>query len=337
MAESLTKTENLVFGRGVLYFTPFDANGRLMGERDLGETPGFSIAVKSERFVKKSARSGIAKTILDTLISVDLSGKITIDDMSLDNQALFLAGSRQTVDQSATPITNERHYNAQSDRYYQLGASDSNPGGVRSVSSVTVGLYELANATARANSTNYALGDIFKSATDVFLVTTAGQTAGSAPTFNKAAIGDATTDGTAVVKYLGTTGNYTVDTDYSLNSTMARVGIVDGASLGLACDLYTEVADGYLSLNIGYTPAANSRHQVVTTGASNTTGQLRFIADNAVGKNRDLLIPSCSLQPSGESQFITAGETQAFELEIGVNSKADTIPQIIIDGRPVDF
>lgn len=337
MAESLTKTENLVFGRGVLYFTPFDANGRLMGERDLGETPGFSITVESERFKKKSARTGISKTILDTLISVDLSGKIGIDDMSLDNQALFLAGSRQTVTQAATPITNERHYNAQSDRYYQLGASDSNPGGVRDVSSVTVGLYELVNAVARANSTAYVVGDIFKSSTNVFLVTTAGTTAGSAPSYTTAAVGDATTDGTAVVKYLGTTSNYTVDTHYALNTTMGRIGIVDGANLGLACDLYTEVTGEYLSLNVGYTPAANSRHQVVTTGAANTTGQLRYIADNAVGKNRDLLIPSCSLQPSGESQFITAGDTQAFELEIGVNSKADTIPQIIIDGRPVDF
>lgn len=337
MADTLTKTENIVFGRGVLYFAPFDDNDVPMGERDLGETPGFSITAESERFKKYSSRSGISTLILDQLIRVDLSGKIAVDDMSAENQALFIAGNVQTKTQSASPVTNERIYYAISDRYYQLGASDSNPSGVRGVSSVTIGLYELVNAVARTNSQAYALGDIFKSGSNVFLVTTAGTTAGSAPSYTTTAVGDSTVDGTATVKFLGTTSNYTVDTHYALDTVQARIGIVPDANLGLACDLYFAVTGDYLSLNAGYTPDANSRLQIVTTGAANTRGQLRFKAANAVGKNRDLFIASCSLQPSGESQFITAGETQAFELEVGVNSKADTIPQIIIDGRPADF
>ena len=88
-----------------------------------------------------------------------------------------ISGSRSTVTQAATPIANERIYNAQSGREYQLGASTTHPAGVRNVSSVTVSLYELENAVARVDSTPYVAGDIYKSTTNVFLVTASGTSA----------------------------------------------------------------------------------------------------------------------------------------------------------------
>jgi hypothetical protein len=329
----LTHSENYVFGRGVCYFAPFDANSRPMGERDLGNVPGLTLTVTSEKAEHFSSRSGLRRKDLSVTISVAFDANVTIEDMSKENLALFVAGSVSTVTQAATPVTNERIYNAESGREYQLGTSTSNITGVRGVSSVTVKLYELANAGARANSTAYAVGDIFKSSTDVFIVTTAGTTAGSAPTYTVAAVGDATTDGTAVVKFLGTTAAFTLTTHYLLSTESARVGIVAGANLALACDLYTAVTDGYLSLNVDYTPAANTRQQITSSGAGAVSGQFRFVADNAEGDNRDLFISSCNLAADGELPFITESEVASGTFTLGVNERDSSTPQIIIDGR----
>ena len=44
----LTKVENLVLGRGICFFAPFDASGLPMGERDLGEVSAVNITITSE-------------------------------------------------------------------------------------------------------------------------------------------------------------------------------------------------------------------------------------------------------------------------------------------------
>jgi len=329
----LTKSENYTFGRGVIVVAILDALGRPRGERDLGNTPGFTISVSTDRFTHTSSRSGQAKTDLDIPVATKLSGKIDIEDMSPENQALFLAGSVGTVTQAANPVTNERIYNLESDRYYQLGVSTQNPTGVRGVSAVTLKVYELLNAVARVNTTAYAKGDIFKSTTNVFIVTVAGTTAGSAPSFDTTAVGNTTTDGTATVAFIGTTSAYTVTTDYLLSTDAARFGVVAGSNLGKACDL--AIANGvYLSANVDYTPAANSRTQITSSGSGSVTAQLRFIADNATGDNRDLFIASCSLSPSGDNPFITGNDISKFSIDIGINERDSSTAQVIIDGRP---
>lgn len=329
----LTHSENYVFGRGVCYFAQFDANGVPMGERDLGNVPGFTLTVTSEKAEHFSSRTGLRKKDLSVTISVAFDAKLTIEDMSADNLALFLAGSVATVTQAATPVTNERIHNAESGREYQLGVTTSNITGVRGVSSVTVKLYELVNATARVNSATYVAGDIFKSSTNVFLVTTGGAVAGSAPSFATGSVGAETTDGAATVAYLGTTGAFTVTTHYTLSAEAARVGIVAGGNLALACDLYTETTGSYLSLNVDYTPAANTRQQITSSGEGAVSGQFRFIADNAEGDNRDLFIASCNLAADGDLPFITEADVASGTFTLGVNERDTSTPQVIIDGR----
>jgi hypothetical protein len=165
------------------------------------------------------------------------------------------------------------------------------------------------------------------------LVTASGTTAGSAPTYNMTAIGDSTTDGGATVKFLGTTGAFTVTTHYLLSAEAGRVGIVAGANLALACDLYTEVTDLYLSLNVDYTPAAETRDRTTTSGSGSIAGQFRFIADNSEGTNRDLFISSCKISPNGELPFIGDTTTASVEMRLGINEKDSSTPQIILDGR----
>lgn len=329
----LTKVENLVLGRGICFFAPFDAAGRPLGERDLGEVSELVVTIESEVESYFSSRTATRKKIREWVTQVDFTGTFTINDLSAENLALILAGSASTVTQAATPVTNERIYNAESNREYQLGASSTHLAGVRNVSSVTVKLYELANAAARANSTAYTVGQIYKVSTDVFVVTTAGTSAGSPPSMTTTSIGSSTTDGTATVKFLGTTAAFTVVTDYVLNTASGRIGIEPAGDIGLACDLYTEVTGDYLSLNVDYTPAAESRARMTTSGNASIEGQFRFLADNSEGDNRDLFISSCKISPAGELPFITETTTAAVQMRLGINEKDSSTPQIVLDGR----
>lgn len=333
----LTKTENIVLGNGVCYFAKFDANGRPMGEEDLGEVESLTLAIESSTEKKFSMRTALRKLLREWTTQTDFAGNFTVNDMSTANLARVLAGSVTTVTQSSTPVANERIYNAESGREYQLGTSDSNPSGVRNVGSVTVSLYELENAAARANSTAVVVGQIFKSGTDVFLVTTAGTTAGSAPSYDTSDVGDPTTDGTAVVKFLGTTGTFTVVTDYVLSAEAARIGIEPAGDIGLACDLYTAVtlAAGtalYLSLNVDYTPVAESRGRASSSGNPSIEGQFRFIGDNAMGENRDVFIPSCKLAVNGELPLI-GEDIAAVGFTLSINEKNSSTALVIIDER----
>jgi hypothetical protein len=331
----LTSSQNYVFGRGVCYFAEFDADGNPMGERDLGNVPGLTLTVTSEVAEHFSSRSGIAKKDLTTVVSVAFNAAVAIEDFSAENFALFLGGSTGTKTQASSPVTAELIPNIRGGREYQLGATISNPTGVRGVSAVVIASQEIGAASARVNSQAYTLGQIFTSGGNAYVVSTAGTTAGSPPTFNTA-IAATTTDGTAVVTSLGSTSAYSSTTDYSLSAESGRFGVIAAGNLALASAAYFAVTGDYLTADVDYTPAANSRTQITSTATGSVAGQFRFIVDNAKGENRDLFISSVSLAPSGELPFITEGTDVAqATFDLGVNERDTSTPLIIIDGRPV--
>ena len=331
----LSKTQNYVFGRGVAYFAPFDASGNPMGERDLGNVPGINLQVTSEQAEHFSSRSGIAKKDLTAVISVAFNSQIQIEDFSAENLALFLGGTAGDLAQTAGSVADENIVNLESGREYQLGTTSINPTGVRGVTSVAVRVKDFEDASARVNTTAYALGDLYTSGGNAYVVSAAGTAAGSAPTFNTVAIGDATTDGGATVKWLGATGAKSASTDYALSAESARFGVLVAGNLGLACALYYSVTGDYLTAEVDYTKDANTRGQVTSTASGSVSGQFRFIADNAKGENRDLFISSVSLAPSGDLPFITSGgDVAQATFDLGVNERDTSTPLVIVDGRP---
>lgn len=334
----LPKTNNYVFGRGVCYFAEFDENGNPKGERDLGNCPGLTLTVTTQNFEHFSSRSGLAKKDLDVTLSVAFGSKVEVEDMSAENLALIVAGSADTVTQDAGSVTNERIYNAQGGREYQLGATSSNPTGVRGVTAVTVDLYELVNAAARVNGATYAKGDYYQSQGKAYIVSVAGVAAGAPPAFDQSEIGADTTDGTATVLYLGHAGSsadYVADTDYTISAESARVAVIEDGTIAQVADVVFGVTGGYPSLNANYTTDANTRTQIQSSGAGSVTGQFRFISDNAEGDNRDLFLPSCNLKVSGDVPLITSNALQKVTFDLGVNEKDTDTAQVFIDGRVV--
>lgn len=251
---------NYTLGKGKLYFDPYDANDNTTGERYMGNCPSIEVSVESESLEHYSSESGIQEKDEEVLLRIVRNCNVTCDNMSDDNVSMFVIGNLSTITQTATPVVDEAHVVKQG-RYYQLGASSSNPTGVKGVTAVTV----------------------------------------TGPSG---------------------TPTYTLTTDYTVDAALGRVYIVPGG--GIADDATIEV---------DYTPTANSRTQVASQSLSAVEGALRFVSDNPKGTNRDLYAPKVQLKPSGSFQLI-GEEWMAVTFTIEFLKKDANTEALYVDGRP---
>ena len=130
------KSEYLI-PRGKVYFDPFDANEQLTGEFPLGNCPGLSLTINTEKTDHFSSETGLRQKDGSWVIQVDRTGTLQCDNFSPSNAALWLSGTLQKKNQAATPVTGEKRTVIQG-RQYQLGATAANPLGVRNVTAITV-------------------------------------------------------------------------------------------------------------------------------------------------------------------------------------------------------
>jgi hypothetical protein len=324
------------FGRGRLAFNPLVA-GVYQGFRPFGNCPGFEIAVEGETFEHQSSEGGISETDFTVPLGVTRSATITTDNLDQGNQALFVAGEQVTVTQAATPVTDEVIPSVNAGRFYQLGATAINPSGVRGVSSVVVRMKQGADAAARDNSTAYVIGDFYVPASAngrFYLCTASGTSAGSPPSFTTD--GTTFTDGTATFIDMGLIiVPATADVNYRIDSGLALLSPTEDGTIASANTKYAAaVAGSRISLEVDYTPAANTRSQVRTGGEQSVTGQLKFIADNPTGENDDLFCPQVTLTPNGALPYITGDDIGTVEFNVGIGVLNSQSRAIYIDGRP---
>lgn len=131
--------DNLVLGRGELYFDPFIAGTTTKtGERYMGNTTEININVESDKLDHFSSDRGIREKDRSVILELRRQGTFTTDNMATENLAMFLLGDVSTVTQTSGTVTAEAVNDVIKGRYYQLGVSGSNPQGVRAVSAVTV-------------------------------------------------------------------------------------------------------------------------------------------------------------------------------------------------------
>jgi len=318
-----TVAQRLIPG-GKIYFDLFDENLAKTGERYLGLTPGFTLSIASEKIQSYSAEAGLQELDDETLIKITRTGKLTVRQISMENLGMFLAGSASTATQAGASITNEA-ISILSDRYYQLGATVANPSGVRSVSAVSLAT---ASVSAAATSTAYALGAKVKPAATplyIYQCTTAGTSAGSAPTW-PTTVGATVTDGTVVWTNIGII-TPVENTDYTVDLTMGRIYILPTARISATYPVACLAA---------YTTSAVSREQLATGGTADVYGALRFIAANAKGTNRDVYGCNVLLAPSGDIIFKADSPAYAeLSFDLSFNIGANGEAALMIDGRAV--
>lgn len=123
--------------RGRVYFDPFDASERLTGEIDLGNCPGVTLSIETEKSEHFSSQGGLREKDGSWVVQVQRTGALQCDNFSPSNAALWLSGTHEVKTQAATPVTGEER-TVLPGRQYQLGATAANPLGVRNVSDITV-------------------------------------------------------------------------------------------------------------------------------------------------------------------------------------------------------
>lgn len=136
MANKFEKSE-YVIPRGRVFFDPIDDADQITGERHFGNCPTVTLSISTEKAPHYSAEVGPGVKDADRVVRIDRTGKITCDNMSIDNRAMFISGDKSTTTQEAGSVAAEP-LKVIPGRFYQLGRTDANPAGARNVSAVVV-------------------------------------------------------------------------------------------------------------------------------------------------------------------------------------------------------
>ncbi|TXH56550.1 MAG: hypothetical protein E6Q97_06130 [Desulfurellales bacterium] len=329
-----TRVNEYKIPRGRPAFSRRRDDGTYEGYRFFGNCPAFTLAVETENYQHTNSEGGLNEVDLDVPISVTRTSNVTVDNISNDNLAIWLGAGITLFDQVVTPVTNEA-ISVLANRTYQLGEAQ-NESGVRDVGSVTV----TVGGTTRANSTAYAKGVVLIPSTPnnhAYLVTVAGTSDAAPPTFPTD--GSDVADGTATLLDLGVISTLTYGTDYIVDTALGLVSTPVAGKVGAAAAVgyaaMGEDANDWAGLPIlaNYTPAANVRTQIRTGSATSVRGRLKFFADNPYGTQQDVLIPDCTIAPSGELPFIGEGEVASIEFAVGISLLNSTTPAVIIEDR----
>lgn len=159
--------KNYTLGKGRFYFEPF-LNGATTGagEKYVAQTKEGSFSVAAETLDHYDADEGL--NVLDEQVTtkVDVKGKFTTEDITLENLADFLlaSGVSSTTITSATGATSN-FTDVVLGRYLQLGKSTALPQGARNVSNVTIKVNGSPTAITNVGNVNFtvdaALGRVY--------------------------------------------------------------------------------------------------------------------------------------------------------------------------------
>ena len=166
--------KNYTLGRGRLYFDRFTpaqvaagitAATKGEGELYFGNTPELSMASSEEVLDHFDSDEGVRIKDDSVSLQLDRTGSFTTDNISVGNLALyFLSDGAGTVLQVAAVASTYETGAVKRGRFYQVGATQSLPGGVRNISNVVV-KKGVGFVTTILQPTNYevdeALGRIY--------------------------------------------------------------------------------------------------------------------------------------------------------------------------------
>ena len=308
---------------GVFLFEGFDANGVGEGAVDFGYCDAVNQTVDTGTETEIRSRRSAARPVVASFDG-ESSRTITVTTNSVSEElrALWLAMTKETVSQSATPVANEEITNIIEGHFYYLGISVSNPTGIKGAASFTLTNFDATKAAWQA-TTAYAVGDNVEKVVDdgkVFRCKTAGTSGGTEPTWVTSALGDETTDGTVVWEYIAAANTtYTENTHYETDLS---------AATGARFLWISTTLPPYLYAN--YTPTANSRTRYKTGDALTKSGRARF--DAVEPDAHTYTWRSVTLKPTGDLAGLGDESTQQqLSFELTVLEPSDSTSAIYVD------
>lgn len=320
---------NVLFGRR-------RADGSYEHYRMLGNCPAKTLAVETENYQHRNSQGGVSTIDLDVPISVTRSGNVTIDNLNMENMALYFAALVTTFNQTSQTGATETLVGVGPERLCQIGTA-LNIAGVRNITAVV----PVVSGAARVNSASYKVGDIYQPATPnnhLYACTVEGAAAASAPTFTT----DGTTfaDGTATFIDLGVINGLTADTDYVVDGPNGMLCIPAGGKIaalynaGIATSALVDATTGepLFSINVAvtYNRPANVRKEIKAGSATKVRGRLMFKAENPEGEDQDAVIPDVAISPAGDLSLIGEDEASTIELALGINIVPGLPPVVMV-------
>ncbi len=125
-------TKNYTVGRGELHFAQFLPGTQTPGPyRYLGNSPEFSLTLESTKLDHFGSDRGIREKDASITIEVNRTGSLVLDEIEIDNLAMFFFGSSERIVQVGGAVVAEQLNNVTVDRTFQLGQSDTNPIGAK--------------------------------------------------------------------------------------------------------------------------------------------------------------------------------------------------------------
>jgi len=131
--------KNYTVSKGELHFSLFRAGTEVpAGFRFLGNAPEFNITIENETLDHYSSTRGIREKDASIVLETNASGTMTLDDIQVENLALFMFGESQVLSQTSATAQVENVTDVLQGHSYQIGVSDVNPSGARALSNVIV-------------------------------------------------------------------------------------------------------------------------------------------------------------------------------------------------------
>ena len=108
MSSPAPNTLNYMVGKGKVYFDRLDTNNLPTGELDLGNDPSFVLTPENETLEHFSSMEGVKKKDKVAIISSELNGKFTLDEINIENLCLALYGEQvEYLNQNDGNVNNE--------------------------------------------------------------------------------------------------------------------------------------------------------------------------------------------------------------------------------------
>lgn len=148
---------NYTVSKGELWFSLYKTGTETpAGFRFLGNAPEFNITIDNETLDHFDSTRGIREKDASIVLETNATGSMTIDDIQIENLALFFFGSASVLAQTSATAQTETFTDVTPGFSYQLGIGDTNPTGVRSITNVVVEV----GGSAKTVETDYTVDPV---------------------------------------------------------------------------------------------------------------------------------------------------------------------------------
>jgi hypothetical protein len=143
MTAATPQNQDYTLGSGEVWFANFVAGTKTpAGFRYFGNTPAFSFGTTTTTLDHVDSDHGHPKFVDRTLpLTVVEELSLTCDNISWDNVAMSVLGTKSTVTTTSATVAAEHIDDVSPGLHYQLGQTTNNPSGVRGLDTVSTGIY----------------------------------------------------------------------------------------------------------------------------------------------------------------------------------------------------